>query len=50
MRSPDSRRLPRFASRRRKPPPPGLTTRVLEVVHKLLTAGAALATILRLLF
>lgn len=42
-------RLPRFA---RRPPPdaPRCRTKLLDIVHKLLTAGAALATILRVLF
>jgi hypothetical protein len=42
-------RLPRFA---RRPPPdaPPCRTKLLDIVHKLLTAGAALATILRVLF
>lgn len=50
-------RLPRFA--RRSPAPgrdpcggarPRWTRALLDVLHKLLTAGAALATILRVLF
>jgi hypothetical protein len=49
MRKPESRRLPRFTSRRRKPAG-GPAARILDLLHKLLTAGAALATILRLLF
>jgi hypothetical protein len=61
MRSPDSRdaprrkpgdagqRLPRFAAR--DPARPGWTAaRALEVLHKLLTGGAALAAIIRFLF
>ncbi|MBU8537066.1 hypothetical protein [Falsiroseomonas tokyonensis] len=44
-------RLPRFAPREPRPEAarPARTT-VLDLVHKLLTAGAALATILRVLF
>lgn len=54
MSQPDSRdrrqrRLPRFASRR--PVPPGWTVaRVLEILHKVLTAGAALTAIVKFLF
>ena len=56
MRKPEPSRLPRFAPRR---PTPGLNpgepprrTRLgllMDVLHKLLTGGAALATILRFL-
>lgn len=57
MRKPEPSKLPRFA--RRAPPglPPapaeparrGRLARFVDVVHKLLTGGAALATILRFL-
>ncbi|MDO9503696.1 hypothetical protein [Falsiroseomonas sp.] len=50
-------RLPRFARRRpadKRAPcggaRPGWARLLLDVLHKLLTAGAALATILRVLF
>lgn len=62
MRKPEPRTLPRFAPRR--PVAPGAApgpeaparqarprlARALEVLHKLLTGGAALGAILRLLF
>jgi hypothetical protein len=58
MPKPDPRaKLPRFAPRRQKPkhaPKPVANPSpwkpVLDILHKMLTAGAALATILRLLF
>ncbi|WP_439551660.1 hypothetical protein [Falsiroseomonas sp.] len=59
MRKPEPRTLPRFAPRLREAPlcpdPPAIPARprfgrALEVLHKLLTGGAALGTILRLLF
>jgi hypothetical protein len=60
MPKPDPRaKLPRLAPRRQtrkrapKPvakPAPSPWQPVLDVLHKMLTAGAALATILRLLF
>jgi hypothetical protein len=58
MPKPDPRaKLPRFATRRqptkRAPKPaakPSPWQPVLDILHKMLTAGAALATILRLLF
>jgi hypothetical protein len=37
-------------SRPPAPPRPGRAARVFELLHKLLTGGAALATLLRLLF
>ena len=56
MRKPEPSRLPRFAPRRRRaaripPAPPGRTRagRLVDLLHKLLTGGAALATILRFL-
>lgn len=49
MRRPESRLLPRFSRRRRSRPPGWAPLRVLEVLHKLLTGGAALAALLRLL-
>ncbi|WP_439596722.1 hypothetical protein [Falsiroseomonas sp.] len=50
-RDPEAR-LPRFARRATRPEPSAGPNRqkVLDLVHKLLTAGAALATMLRLLF
>lgn len=66
MRKPEPRTLPRFAPRRLAVPgaAPGVApgpeapasharprlARALEVLHKLLTGGAALGAILRLLF
>lgn len=59
MRKPEPRTLPRFAPRRPAAPGPhpGPETparprfaRALEVLHKLLTGGAALGAILRLFF
>ncbi|MBX9595983.1 MAG: hypothetical protein K2X46_16590 [Roseomonas sp.] len=59
MRKPEPRMLPRFAPRPRETPPcpdpPAIPARprfgrVLEVLHKLLTGGAALGAILRLFF
>ncbi len=59
MRKPEPRTLPRFAPRRPAPPcpeaqaprpPPPRLGKALEVLHKLLTGGAALGAILRLLF
>lgn len=57
MRKPEPSHLPRFASRRPGPgrspgdPPPGRSRLglLMDVLHKLLTGGAALATILRFL-
>ncbi len=56
MRKPEPSRLPRFAPRRRRAPrlpagPPGRTRLgwLIDLAHKLLTGGAALATILRFL-
>jgi hypothetical protein len=49
MRPPESQDLPRFASREPKRPP-WTAQRVLDLVHKLLTAGAAAAALAKLLF
>jgi hypothetical protein len=56
MRKPEPSHLPRFASRRPGPgprpgDPPGRSRLglLMDVLHKLLTGGAALATILRFL-
>lgn len=49
MRGNGTPRLPRF-SRRCKPPARGRMVAVLEVLHKLLTAGAALAALVKALW
>ncbi|MGG5811397.1 hypothetical protein [Falsiroseomonas sp. CW058] len=49
MRGSESPRLPRFA-RRRPAPAPWTAQRVLDLVHKLLTAGAAAAALAKALF
>lgn len=49
MRGNGTPRLPRFADRR-KAPARGCMAAVLEVLHKLLTAGAALAALVKALW